>query len=137
MSKIDRTFQALKRKGRAALIPFIVAGDPDLDVTEALVLKMAERGADLIEIGLPFSDPLADGPTIQAASQRALQKEINLGVIFRWAGRMRGITTPLILMTYYNPVFRFGLRRFAKGCREACIDGVIIPDLPPESRAVA
>jgi len=132
MSRIDRTFQELKRKARAALIPFVVAGDPDLDVTEALVLKMTECGADLIEIGLPFSDPLADGPTIQAASHRALQGGVNLGEVFRWAARVKGMSPPLILMTYFNPVFRYGLRRFAEECREASIDGVVIPDLPPE-----
>jgi tryptophan synthase alpha chain len=132
MSRIDRTFQELKRKARVALIPFVVAGDPDLDVTEALVLKMTECGADLIEIGLPFSDPLADGPAIQAASHRALQGGVNLGEVFRWAARVKGVSPPLILMTYFNPVFRYGLRRFAGECQKACIAGVIIPDLPPE-----
>jgi tryptophan synthase alpha chain len=97
-----------------------------------LVLKMAECGADIIEIGVPFSDPLADGPIIQAASQRALQKGVNLKDIFRMTGRLQGISTPLILMTYFNPVFQYGLKDFAEGCHRNGIDGVIIPDLPPE-----
>jgi len=132
MGKIGLTFQRLKNKGRAALIPFIIAGDPTLDVTEALVLKIAECGADIIEIGVPFSDPLADGPTIQAASQRALQNGISLREIFHLAGRLKGIVTPLVLMTYFNPVFRYSLRAFAEDCQQTGIEGVIIPDLPPE-----
>jgi tryptophan synthase alpha chain len=132
MSRIGLTFQRLKNKGRAALIPFIIAGDPTLDVTEALVLKMAECGADIIEIGVPFSDPLADGPTIQAASQRALQKEVSVEKIFDVTKRLKGITSPVVLMTYFNPIFRYGLQAFAEGCKENGVDGVIIPDLPPE-----
>lgn len=132
MSRIDRTFQELKRKNRAALIPFIVAGDPSLNVTEALIFKMVECGANLIEIGLPFSDPAADGPTIQAAHRRALVGGVHTLEVFRFARRLKGITAPLVLMTYYNPALRFGLRRFAEECGETCIDGVIIPDLPPE-----
>ena len=132
MNKIDLTFQRLKNKGRAALTPFIIAGDPTLEVTEALVLKMAECGADIIEIGVPFSDPLADGPTIQAASQRALMKGINIRDIFDMTKRLKGLAKPLILMTYFNPIFRYGLKAFAVECKENEIDGVIIPDLPPE-----
>lgn len=132
MSKIDRTFQKLRVRGRSALIPFIMAGDPDLDVTEALVMKMAECGADIIELGVPFSDPLLDGPTIQAASHRALQKGIGLKEVFTLTKRLSKIDTPLVIMTYFNPVFRFGLKTFAKECGESGIDGAIIPDLPPE-----
>ena len=132
MSKIDQKFKKLKKERRAALIPFIVAGDPDIEITEALVRKMAESGADIIEIGVPFSDPLLDGPTIQAASYRALQREVGLKEIFNITKRLGGINTPLVIMTYYNPVFRYGLRTFAVDCRECSIDGVIIPDLPPE-----
>jgi len=131
MNRIERVFKGLKNR-RAALIPFVVAGDPDLKTTEALVLKMTEAGADIIELGVPFSDPLADGPTIQAASQRALQNGINLKDIFRLAEGLKGITTPLVLMTYFNPVFHYGLREFAESCERSGIDGVIIPDLPPE-----
>lgn len=131
MNRIERVFKGLKNK-RTALIPFVVAGDPDLKTTEELVLKMAEAGADIIELGVPFSDPLADGPTIQAASQRALQNGINLKDIFSLAERLKGINTPLVLMTYFNPVFHYGLKDFAESCGRSGIDGVIIPDLPPE-----
>jgi len=132
MSRIDRTFNILKNRDQVALIPFIVAGDPDLETTEALVLKMAESGADIIELGVPFSDPIADGPIIQAASQRALQNGVNLRDIFRLTERLKGIDIPLVLMTYFNPVFCFGLKDFAEGCQKSGVDGVIIPDLPPE-----
>src|SRR4030042_2760078 len=110
MSKIDHTFDALKKRGQASLIPFVMAGDPDLRTTEALVFKMAEAGADMIELGVPFSEPLADGPTIQAASQRALKNGVNLKEIFRMTEKLKGISTPLVLMTYVNPVFRSGLK---------------------------
>jgi len=132
MSKIDQVFKKLKIEGRAALIPYIVAGDPDIETTEALVRKMAECGADMIEIGVPFSDPLLDGPTIQAASYRALQKEVGLKEIFNITKKFGELKTPLVIMTYFNPVFRYGLKTFAIDCRKCGIDGVIIPDLPPE-----
>ena len=131
MKRIESVFKKLKNK-RAAFIPFVVAGDPDLKTTEALVLKMAECGADIIELGVPFSDPLADGPTIQTASQRALKNGVNLKEIFRMTERLKGISTPLVLMTYFNPVFQYGLKSFAEDCHRNGIDGVIIPDLPPE-----
>jgi tryptophan synthase alpha chain len=131
MNRIDSVFKGLKGK-RAALIPYIVAGDPDLKATEDMILKLAESGADIIEIGVPFSDPLADGPTIQAASQRALKKGVTLKDIFPMAERLKGITTPLALMTYFNPVFQYGLKAFAEDCNRCGIAGVIIPDLPPE-----
>ena len=131
MNRMEWVFKKLRNK-RAAFIPFVVAGDPDLNTTEALVLKMAECGADIIELGVPFSDPLADGPTIQMASQRALKNGVNLKEIFRMAERLKGISTPLVLMTYFNPVFQHGLKSFAEDCHRHGIDGVIIPDLPPE-----
>ncbi len=132
MSRIDQTFDRLEQKGQSALIPFIMAGDPDIRTTEALVLKMAEAGADMIELGVPFSDPIADGPTIQAASQRALQNGVSLKEILQLAERLSGINLPVVLMTYFNPVFRYGLRDFAESCGQSGVDGVIIPDLPPE-----
>jgi len=135
MSRIESTFKKLKEKKRTALIPFIVAGDPDLETTEALVSKMADSGADIIELGLPFSDPLADGPTIQAASQRALKNGTSLGRIFRLTEKLKKISSPLVLMTYFNPVFKFGLRDFAESCKQNGLEGVIIPDLPPEEAA--
>jgi len=131
-SKIDRTFDALRNKSQSALIPFIMAGDPDLETTEVLVSKMVGAGADIIELGVPFSDPLADGPTIQSASQRALQNGTNLRGIFRLTRRLKEMAAPFVLMTYFNPVFKYGLREFAQDCRENGVEGVIIPDLPPE-----
>ena len=132
MSRIDRTFNILKNRGQVALIPYIVAGDPDLKTTEALVLKMGESGADIIELGVPFSDPIADGPIIQAASQRALQNGVSLRDMFRLTERLKGIDIPLVLMTYFNPILRYGLKEFAGGGQKSGVDGVIIPDLPPE-----
>ena len=132
MSRISRTFDQLEKRSQAALIPFIMAGDPDIKTTEALVLRMAEGGADMIELGVPFSDPIADGPTIQAASERALQNGVSLKEMLHLAQRLRGINTPLVLMTYFNPVLRYGLRDFAESCGRSGVDGVIIPDLPPD-----
>jgi tryptophan synthase alpha chain len=132
MSRIDRAFKRVKSEGRSALIPFVMAGDQDLEVTADLVLKMAECGADIIELGVPFSDPLLDGPTLQAASHRALQKGIGLKEVLHVAKSLREMDTPLVIMTYFDPVFRYGLKSFAKECRESGIAGVIIPDLPPE-----
>ena len=131
MNRIEGVFEKLRNK-RAAFIPFIVAGDPNLKTTEALVLKMAESGVDIIELGVPFSDPLADGPTIQAASQRALKNGLTLREIFGMTERLKGIPPPLVLMTYFNPVFQYGLKNFAEDCHRNGIDGVIIPDLPAE-----
>jgi tryptophan synthase alpha chain len=132
MSRIDQTFNKLKNKFRAALIPFIVAGDPDLGTTEALLFKMVENGADMIELGVSFSEPIADGLTICAAHQRALQNRIGLKEILCMTERLRDKLPPLILMTYLDPVLEYGLRDFAKDCKENGIDGVIIPDLTPE-----
>ena len=132
MSRINPTFARLKKRGQSALIPFIMAGDPDIETTEALVLRMAEAGADIIELGIPFSDPIADGPTIQAASHRALQNGVNLKDVLHMAEKLRGINTPLVLMTYFNPVLRYGLKDFAESCGRSGVDGVIIPDLPPD-----
>jgi tryptophan synthase alpha chain len=132
MNRIERTFRRLKMNGRAALIPFVVAGDPDLETTEALVNRMAESGADIIELGVPYSDPLADGPTNQAASQRALQNGVNLQSIFRLTKKLKGLSPPLVLMTYFNPIFQYGVKAFAGDCQRSGIAGVVIPDLPPE-----
>jgi tryptophan synthase alpha chain len=132
MSRIDHTLEQLKGRRQSALIPFIMAGDPNLETTESLVFKIAEAGADIIELGVPFSDPLADGPTIQSASQRALQNGVNLKTIFSLTKGLKGIGIPLVLMTYFNPIFRYGLKDFAEGCQQSGVNGVIIPDLPPE-----
>ncbi len=132
MSQIEKTFERLRSRGQAALMPFFVAGDPDLERTAALVLKAAEAGADIIELGIPFSDPLADGPTIQAAAQRALKNGVTLRDGLSLAGHLCGKTPPLVLMTYFNPVFKYGMPAFAAECRRCAVAGVIIPDLPPQ-----
>jgi tryptophan synthase alpha chain len=136
MSRIDRTFQELKKRDQAALIPFVMTGDPDLDVTESLIREMVRCGANIIELGLPFSDPFLDGPTLQAASQRALQKGVGMKEVFHVAKRLRETDIPLVIMTYFNPVSRYGLKTFVRECRESDISGVIVPDLPPEETAV-
>lgn len=133
MNRIERIFQELKRRKKKAFIPFITAGDPSLKVTEELVLSFEQAGAHIIELGVPFSDPLADGPTIQASSQRALKKGINLTKILNTVARIRQKSqVPIALMTYYNPVFKYGEDRFMRDARRCGVDGVIIPDLPPE-----
>jgi tryptophan synthase alpha chain len=126
-------FKRLKAKGEKALIPFITAGDPDLATTKALALEMAAKGADLLELGIPFSDPLADGPTIQAASNRAVQGGIHLQDVLALAGEVRRETNiPLILMGYYNPILIYGLEHTAREAATLGVDGFIIPDLPLE-----
>ncbi len=133
MQRINQVFKRLKAKGEKALIPFITAGDPDLATTKALALEMAARGADLLELGIPFSDPLADGPTIQAASNRAVQGGIHLQEVLKLAGEIRrGTDIPVILMGYYNPILQYGLERSALEAAALGVDGFIIPDLPVE-----
>ncbi|TYO95694.1 tryptophan synthase alpha chain [Geothermobacter ehrlichii] len=133
MSRIAETFARLKREGRKALIPFLTAGDPDLDTTERLLHLLVEEGADVIELGIPFSDPMADGPTIQEASLRALESGTTLAGVLQTVERVRQHTnTPIVLMGYYNPVLRFGPERFAERAAEAGVDGLLLVDLPPE-----
>jgi len=133
VTRIDRVFKRLKARGEGALIPFITAGDPDLATTRALALEMAARGADLLELGIPFSDPLADGPIIQAASNRALRMGVHLKEVLQVAGALRRETEiPLILMGYYNPILQYGLERTVQEAAALGVDGFIIPDLPPE-----
>ncbi|WP_305046104.1 tryptophan synthase subunit alpha [Geoalkalibacter sp.] len=135
MSRIAQTFARLQAAGEVGLIPFLTAGDPDLATTEALVLSLAEAGADLIELGVPFSDPMADGPTIQAASERALAAGATPRAILELVSRVRRRTQiPLVLMGYFNPVFRFGCARFAQAAADAGVDGVLLVDLPAEQR---
>lgn len=130
MSRVEQVFA----KGKA-LIPFITAGDPDLETTEKLVLAMARAGADLIELGIPFSDPVAEGPVIQLASERALQAGATTDKILALVSRVRTESdVPLAFMTYINPVFAYGIDRFMQDSREAGVDALIIPDLPFEER---
>jgi tryptophan synthase alpha chain len=132
-NRIDRAFARLKAQGRKGLVPFLAAGDPSLDVTEALVREFEARGADVVEIGVPFSDPLADGVVNQRAYQRALAAGTSLGrVLDLVASVRRHSEIPIVLMSYINPIHRFGLERFPAAAREAGVDGVIISDCPPE-----
>jgi len=133
MNRIDRTFRKLKNERRKAFIAYITAGDPDMRVTKELVPALEKAGVDIIELGIPFSDPLADGPTIQAASHRALSKGTTLEKIFDAIGSIRKVTEiPIVFMTYYNPVLKYGLKRFMADCARDGVDGVVIPDLPLE-----
>lgn len=133
MNRIDEKFALLKSRGKAALIPFVTAGDPDLDATFHILRALERGGADLIELGVPFSDPMADGPTIQRASERALRSGTTLPGVLGMVRRLRRHSEiPLILFGYYNPFFRYGLRRFARALKAAGVDGVLCVDLPPE-----
>ena len=134
MSRISRRFEALKGEGRAGLVTFITAGDPDMASFEAVLAGLPEAGADLIEIGMPFSDPMADGPAIQAAGLRALKHGTKLSQILAAVARFRAqdTATPIVLMGYYNPIYRYGGERFAKDAAFVGVDGLIIVDLPPE-----
>lgn len=133
MSRIDNKFRELKKRRKKALVAFITAGYPSLSITEKLLLEFSRAGVDIVELGVPFSDPLADGPVIQEASQAALENKVNINVILRMVRRLRHrIDMPLCLMTYYNPVFCFGEEKFARQAVACGVDGVIIPDLPPE-----
>lgn len=133
MSRIGEKFGELRARKRRAFIPYIMAGDPSLKRTQKIVGILEECGADIIELGIPFSDPLADGPTIQMAAQRALLQGVTLNRVIELAGTIRRRSEiPIILMTYYNPVFRYGEERFVIDAVSAGVDGVIIPDLPPD-----
>lgn len=133
MSRIKQTFSVLKQIGRKALVPFITAGDPDLETTVAIVRALERAGADLIELGIPFSDPMADGPTIQASSERSLHQGTTLAAVLELVRQIRTESNiPLVLMGYYNPVLRYGNERFARDAAAAGVDGLLVVDLPPE-----
>ena len=133
MSKISRTFEKLRSEGRKALIPFITAGYPDINTTEKFIYELEKSGADLIELGVPFSDPMADGPVIQMASERSLANGTNLKTILELVKKVRKRTEiPIILMGYYNPFFIYGLKRISRDAKNAGVDGFLIVDLPPE-----
>lgn len=131
MNRIESKFRELKKKKKKAFIAYITAGDPTIAVTGELVPALERSGVDIIELGVPFSDPLADGPVIQAASSRALKNGVNLRKIFSLVSALRKRTEiPIAFMTYYNPVLKYGVRKFAGDCRRRGVDGVITPDLP-------
>ena len=137
MSKIQATFERLRAQGRKALIPFITAGDPDPALTVNLMHTLVEAGADIIELGVPFSDPMADGPTIQRASERALAKGVSLRQVLEMVANFRADDneTPVVLMGYANPIESMGVDEFAATAFDAGVDGVLVVDYPPEESA--
>ena len=138
MSRIDRRFAALKAAGRTGLIPFVTAGDPSPEHMVSMMHALADAGADLIELGVPFSDPMADGPVIQHASERAIAKGVGLVDVLGWVAgfRQRDADTPVVLMGYLNPIEMRGYARFAQEAARAGVDGVLIVDCPLEEAAV-
>ncbi len=134
MTRIDRRFAALKQEGRGGLVTFITAGDPDYDTSLALLKALPAAGADIIELGMPFSDPMADGPAIQASSQRALKagQTMKKTLAMVKAFREQDKTTPIVLMGYYNPIYVYPAAAFLKDAATAGVDGLIVVDLPPE-----
>jgi tryptophan synthase alpha chain len=134
MSRIAATFAALAADKRKALIPYVTAGDPFADATVDIMLAMAKAGADVIELGVPFSDPMADGPVIQKAAERALVKGIGMPQVLAMVRGFRAVDphTPVVLMGYANPVERYGVERFVADARDAGVDGVLVVDYPPE-----
>ncbi|TFH65961.1 MAG: tryptophan synthase subunit alpha [Candidatus Zixiibacteriota bacterium] len=129
---ISQTFAQNRIKGKKALIPFLTSGFPDRHTFKDLVRAISHGGADLTEIGIPFSDPLADGPTIQKSSQRALSLGVNVERIFDYINCLNSLTTPLIVMSYFNPIYHYGIERFVRSARHLRIGGLIVPDLIPE-----
>ena len=133
-TRIDKRFKALRQEGRGGLVAFVTAGDPDYDTSLAILKGLPAAGADVIELGMPFSDPMADGPAIQASSLRALQAGMTLKKTIAMVREFRqgDAETPIVLMGYYNPIYIYGVDAFLKDAREAGVDGLIVVDLPPE-----
>ena len=132
-SKLDRTFAQLRQRGEKALITYVMAGDPSLQETEQLVVGLEQAGADIIELGVPFSDPIADGPVIQQAAERALRSGTSVRTILSMVTSLRARTqVPLVLMAYYNNIHAFGPERFFQEATQAGVDGLIMPDMPPD-----
>ncbi len=132
-SRLDRTFALLRERGDKALITYVMAGDPSLQTTEELVVELERAGADIIELGVPFSDPIADGPVIQQAAERALRSGTTLRAILSMITGLRKKTQiPLVLMAYYNNIHAFGPERFCHEAAQAGVDGLILPDMPPD-----
>jgi len=133
MNEISKKIGEVNRKGSGAFIPYLMAGDPTTEKSIEYVLALAEGGADLIELGVPFSDPVADGPTIQAAGIRALKATDSIDKVLKIVREVRkAVKIPIVLMSYYNPILQFGETSLLKACQEAGTNGIIIPDLPPE-----
>jgi tryptophan synthase alpha chain len=135
MGRIENKFRQLSEIGRKALITFVTAGDPDLCTTKQLVLEMEAKGADIVELGIPYSDPIAEGPVIQKANERALRGGLRIRDIMKTVLELREQTEiPLVYLLYFNSIFQYGIGRFFKDCAAAGIDGVIVPDLPYEEK---
>ena len=133
MGRIEAAFNEIRREGKPGFIPFITAGDPDLETTAELLVELANAGASVIELGVPFSDPMADGPVIQRASERALRHGFGLPEIFATTSAVRArIETPLVLFSYFNPLLQYGVDKLARDARQAGIDGILVTDLTPE-----
>jgi tryptophan synthase alpha chain len=133
VSRVDATFAALRERGERALVTFFTAGDPSLDVTERLIVEADRRGADVIELGVPFSDPIGDGPVNQRSADRALRAGTSLVRVLETVSRVRDrVRAPIVFMAYYNPLYAFGLKAFARTAVDAGVDGVLVVDLPPE-----
>ncbi len=133
MTRIGRRFEDLRKVGRTGFVAYITAGDPDLNTTHRVVLELDRQGVDVLELGVPFSDPLADGPVIQEASQRALAAGATLEGVLSMVAELRAETEiPIVLFTYYNPIHRYGVERFVKRAADVGVDGVLMLDLPPE-----
>jgi tryptophan synthase alpha chain len=138
VSRLATRFAALKKEGRAAFVPFITAGDPDMETSFAILEKLPAAGADIIELGMPFTDPMADGPAVQASSVRALKAGATMAKVLKMVAKFRKTdkTTPIVLMGYYNPIHAHGTARFAKDVAAAGVDGLIVVDLPMEEDEV-
>ena len=133
MSRIAETFARLGREGRRGFVPFVTAGDPDLATTRELVVGLARAGADVVELGVPFSDPMADGVVIQRASERALRRGVSVADVLALVKDARRETdVPVVLFSYFNPLLQFGLERLCREARRAGVDGVLVTDLVPE-----
>lgn len=133
-SRIGETFARLQEEGKTALMPFHTAGYPTLESSKAIIRSLVEAGADMIEVGIPFSDPIADGPSVQGTGQIALENGTRLKDCIELVRQLRaeGVTAPLLLMGYYNPILKYGIERYAVDCAAAGVDGFIVPDLPAE-----
>ena len=138
MSRLSATFARLKKEGRSAFVPFITAGDPDMETSAAILEQLPAAGADIIELGAPFSDPMADGPAVQASSMRALKSGATMVKVLQMVARFRKTnkTTPIVLMGYYNPIHAYGTAKFAHDVAQAGVDGLIVVDLPIEEDEV-
>jgi tryptophan synthase alpha chain len=133
MGRIEKKFNVLKTKGEKALVVYLTAGDPNLEKTKEIVMALDQAGVDILEIGVPFSDPTADGPIIQAASQRALKAGTNLRDILKMIKEIRKFSQiPIVLFGYYNPIYIYGSKKFADDAKDAGVDGILVVDLPPE-----